>query len=343
MASFNRLIHSPSLTPSPLAQLARIISADGIKPLLRELVYPIPAEMRQHHKQTDAQGLARVREAIQSHFHRDWRAKERYSETFYQHDLAAHLHVRLENNRRFVVPWLNAVRPLKGMRILEIGCGTGSSTVALAEQGAHVIAVDIDAPALEVSRERCRVYGVSAEIIEGNAERLVDFGPVDAVLYYAALEHMKHAERMRSLAEAWTALTKGGLLGIIETPNRLWYFDAHTSRLPFYNWLPDDLAFLYSRFSAKEIFRDSYRDPTPESTDHFLRRGRGVSYHEIDLAIGPTQGLETVTSLISYFGWRKKLRTPRLARRYKALLRQIRPDLHEGWFEPDLDVILRKH
>jgi S-adenosylmethionine-dependent methyltransferase len=76
---------------------------------------------------------------------------------------------------------------------------------------------------------------------------------------------------------------------------------------------------------------------------HFLRRGRGASYHEIDVAIAPTQSLDTVSSLVSYFGWRRRIRTNRFARRYKALLRQIRPDLHEGWFDLDLDVIIRKH
>jgi ubiquinone/menaquinone biosynthesis C-methylase UbiE len=283
-----------------------------------------------------------VRESIQTHFHQGWRARENYSEGFYQHDLNAHLNARLANTRRFVIPWINSARGLKDMRVLEIGCGTGSSTVALAEQGAHVTAIDIDAAALEVARERCRVHRVAADITEANAEKLTAFGPMDAVLYFATLEHLNHAERLRSLAEAWSLLPVGGLLVIIETPNRLWFFDSHTSRLPFYHWLPDDLAFLYSRFSPKEIFKDSYRELSAEATDHFLRRGRGVSYHEIDVAIAPTESLETVNSLSSYFGWRRRIRTRSLARHYKALLRKIRPDLHEGWFEPDLDVIIRK-
>src|SRR6185295_3548288 len=53
-------------------------------------------------------------------------------------DLAAHLEGRLRLDRMKVAPWLDATRPLRGCRILEIGCGTGSSTVALAEQGAEV-------------------------------------------------------------------------------------------------------------------------------------------------------------------------------------------------------------
>jgi len=229
------------------------------------------------------------------------------------------------------------------MRVLEIGCGTGSSSVALAEQGAHVTAIDIDAAAMEVARDRCRIHGVSVDIRESSAKHLLEFGPMDAVIYFAALEHMNNEERLQSLAEAWSLLAAGGLLAIIETPNRLWFLDQHTSRLPFYNWLPHDLAFAYSRFSPRENFNDTYRELNPESLNHFLRRGRGASYHEIDVAIAPTQSLDTVSSLMSYFGWRRRMRTSRFARRYKALLHQIRPDLHEGWFDLDLDVIIRKH
>jgi S-adenosylmethionine-dependent methyltransferase len=229
------------------------------------------------------------------------------------------------------------------MRVLEIGRGTGSSSVALAEQGAHVTVIDIDAAALEVARERCRIHGVTVDIREASAKQLAEFGPMDAVLYFAVLEHMIHEERLESLAQAWSLLSAGGLLAIIETPNRLWFFDQHTSQLPFYNWLPHGLAFAYSRFSPRENFKDNYREPSSEMMNHFLRGGRGASYHEIDLAIAPTQSLDTVSSLISYFGWRRRTRMNRLARRYKTLMRQIRPDLHEGWFDPDLDVILRKH
>jgi 2-polyprenyl-3-methyl-5-hydroxy-6-metoxy-1,4-benzoquinol methylase len=311
--------------------------------LLRELFYPIPSALRIRHTQIDAAGVERIRNSIQTHYHQGWRAKENYSQTGYEHDLNAHLYARLEGDRRFVVPWLNSARALNGMRVLEIGCGTGSSSVALAEQGAHVTALDIDAPALEVARERCRIHGVSVDIREANATQVLGYGPMDAVLYFAALEHMTNAERLQSLGEAWSLLSAGGLLAIIETPNRLWYFDHHTSQLPFYNWLPHDLAIFYSRFSPRENFKDAYLESSANNMSHFLRRGRGASYHEIDVAIAPTQNLDTVSSLTSYFGWRRRIRMKRLARNYKALLRQVRPDLHEGWFDIDLDVIIRKH
>jgi 2-polyprenyl-3-methyl-5-hydroxy-6-metoxy-1,4-benzoquinol methylase len=310
---------------------------------IRNLLYPIPSALLSRHRLIDAAGLQQVRESIQTHYHQGWRAKENYSAASYQQDLDAHLYTRLESDRRFVIPWLNSARPLNGMRVLEIGCGTGSSSVALAEQGADVTGIDIDAAALEVARDRCRIHGLSVDIRESSAKHLLEFGPMDAVLYFAVLEHMNNEERLQSLADAWALLSPGGLLAIIETPNRLWFFDQHTSQLPFYNWLPHDLAFAYSRFSPRENFKDTYRELNPETLNHFLRRGRGASYHEIDVAIAPTQSLDTVSSLVSFFGWRRRMRTTLLARRHKALLRKIRPDLHEGWFDIDLDVIIRKH
>ena len=125
-----------------------------------------------------------------------------YSPEDYLTDLHDHLNLRLTVDRLTVIPWLAAARPLQGQRILEIGCGTGSSTVALAEQGAKVLGIDIDDGALAVARDRCVAYGITAEFRSLNADRISEtFGPgaFDAIIYFAALEHMTIAERLKSL------------------------------------------------------------------------------------------------------------------------------------------------
>src|SRR5215471_7815958 len=40
---------------------------------------------------------------------------------------------RLRRDRVAIIPWLDRTRPLRSSRILEVGCGRGASTVALAE------------------------------------------------------------------------------------------------------------------------------------------------------------------------------------------------------------------
>src|SRR5579862_9151790 len=109
---------------------ATVLTADRrhiVKALLEGVLYPIPSGLRSHHSTLSPAETRVVQDSIQTHFHTGWRAKENYSEAFYRQDLDRHLHLRLARDRRFVIPWLNAARDLRGMRVLEIGCGTGSS------------------------------------------------------------------------------------------------------------------------------------------------------------------------------------------------------------------------
>src|SRR5207248_11216147 len=65
-----------------------------------------------------------------------------------QNDLENQLTARLYADRTRIVPWLNSIHGLEGTSVLEVGCGTGSSTVALAEHGAAVTALDVDESSL---------------------------------------------------------------------------------------------------------------------------------------------------------------------------------------------------
>lgn len=164
----------------------------------------------------------------------------------------------------------------------------------------------------------------------------------DLVIFFASLEHMALNERLTALSQAWKVLVAGGMFIITETPNRLWYLDSHTSLLPFFHWLPDELAFHYSKFSARENFRELYRELTKESELQFLRQGRGVSFHELDVAIRPIQELKVASSLSTFYGMRRKLTRSRLQRRYKSLLMKLCPNIHEAFFDEYLDLAIEK-
>ena len=124
-------------------------------------------------------------------------------------DLDGHMLGRLTSFRSVVVPWLNSSVPLKGKKILEIGAGTGASTVALAEQGAQVVGIDVSERALAVGRERSKLYGVDAEFALGNAAEMsavIGNRQFDCIIYFAVLEHMTPEERLLSLSAAWRHL-----------------------------------------------------------------------------------------------------------------------------------------
>lgn len=266
-----------------------------------------------------------------------------------RNDLANHLFRRLDGDRNTVIPWLDDARPLQNASILEIGCGTGCSTVALAEQGAKVVAIDVDEPSLAVASDRCETYGLDVSFVQANAtevNKLFSGRHFDYIIFYAALEHMTIEERISAMRATWRMLSDGGLWCVIETPNRLWYYDAHTSLLPFHMWLPDELAFAYSRFSPRDEYRELYREYTDDSKLHFLRRGRGVSFHEFDLAMKPVGELRIKSSLET--GNRRKGLWGAMKwrwsdeNRYISLLRRIAPQLHEGFLQSLLYLIIEK-
>ncbi len=256
---------------------------------------------------------------------------------------------RITIARRYVVPWLDRARRLSGCRILEIGCGTGASTVAFAEQGCDVTAVDIDVESIEIAKKRCQKLGLEVEFVVSNAvdvARALSGRKFDFIIFYASVEHMTHEERIAAIRNTWEMLSPGDFWCITGTPNRLWHYDFHTAYLPFYFWLPDDLAFAYARRSKRKGFRELYDEMSEEKMHHFLRRGRGVSFHEFDLAIRPVHTLDVVSSmgpelrdlrLINKLRWRF---TDAYA--HEKTLRRGAPEIHEGFFQSLLNVVIRK-
>ncbi len=327
---------------------ARALAARWRKLVAQRFEPPVPAHLRSRFTTGEPRALAAFASALREHLEAGQPAA--YLETARGgKDLDEHLRGRLDTFRRGVIPWLDDARPLASSRVLEIGCGTGASTVALAEQGAAVSAVDADARSLELAGRRCRAHGVAADLHEANATaigELFEAGAFDLVIFFASLEHMTHGERLESMRRAWELLEPGGLWCVAQTPNRLWHTDDHTSRLPFFMWLPDDLAFDYSRLSPREGFREIYRRRDAESLLHFLRRGRGVSFHEFDLALGPAENLRVISSL-ARFKNRNPLRRALIrlgrAHRYQTFLTRTagRP-IDPSFFQPYLYLILEK-
>ncbi len=319
--------------------------SDSVKSFVRDLLIPVPPHLVKNQIPMDSDGLAEIKNSIQTKYHQGWRGEENYSKEFYEEELEGQLHGRLDRDRRVIIPWLDDAVRLKDKRILDIGCGTGSSTVALAEQGARVIGVDLDDGSLRVAADRCKIYGVDAQIRALNAADIrTTFAPesFDIVIFFACLEHMTESERLTSIKDVWETLPAGGLMVVVETPNRLWYFDNHTAMLPFYHWLPNEVAYKYAKFSPRVNFRELYNDYDAPSEMQFLRRGRGVSFHEFEIATKPARELKIISSLASHRKSPPLLNKSRLERRYKSVLMSIYPDLHEGFFEDFLYLIIQK-
>ena len=60
----------------------------------------------------------------------------------------------------------------RGMRVLDVACGTGNLTIPAARKGAQVMGVDIAPNLLEQARKRAAKEGLKATFEEGDAEQL---------------------------------------------------------------------------------------------------------------------------------------------------------------------------
>lgn len=67
---------------------------------------------------------------------------------------------RYNQASQYAVPWVNRVAPLAGSQVVEIGCGTGSSTAAFARLAGHVHGYDIEASYVAGAKARAQVLGL---------------------------------------------------------------------------------------------------------------------------------------------------------------------------------------
>lgn len=248
---------------------------------------------------------------------------------------------RLHRDRTEIVPWVDEVIPLDGARVLEVGGGRGASTLALAEQGAHVTVLDPSAPALRVSTRSLASSGLPVDRVRGSAAS-PPFAPrtrFDAVVFWASFEHMTLEERRSAWRAAGSVLGPDGLVFLIEAPNRLWPLDSHTSDLPFFQWLPDDLATRY----RSQALRRTVAGLEDGDVAGLARLGRGVSYHDLADRSGRRPEVVSCMQLC------RRRRDPRRgvgwavsrAGRTERLLRSYAPEVERAWFQPFHYLALR--
>ena len=107
------------------------------------------------------------------------------------------------------------LKPLKGRRVADVGCGAGLLAEPLARLGAEVTAVDAAAEAIEAARGHALGQGLEIDYRVGGVEALSE--RYDLVTCLEVVEHVAEVRAfVGGLAEA---LAEDGLL-ILSTPNR---------------------------------------------------------------------------------------------------------------------------
>ena len=117
------------------------------------------------------------------------------------------------------VNWINTKTPLKGLRVLDVGCGGGILAESMAALGAEVTGIDLAEKSLGVARLHGLESGVKVEYQHIAAEALAEQQPASFDIV-TCLEMLEHVPSPASTIDACSRLVKPGGHVYFSTINR---------------------------------------------------------------------------------------------------------------------------
>ncbi len=124
-----------------------------------------------------------------------------------------------ENRANFEVILAHSGDP-RGKRIIEVGCGSGFTSVLLAETGAECALLDISGEALNVARAAFAQAGLAEPRCynEDALDNHVPSGAFDVVWNGGVIEHFDDDGKRKLIREMWRMAKPGGVV-VILVPN----------------------------------------------------------------------------------------------------------------------------
>jgi 2-polyprenyl-6-hydroxyphenyl methylase/3-demethylubiquinone-9 3-methyltransferase len=115
--------------------------------------------------------------------------------------------------------WINALAPVAGQRVLDVGCGGGILTEAMANKGANVKGIDLSEKALKVAELHSLESGakVNYELISAEDLAAREPGQYDVV---TCMEMLEHVPDPSAVVQACATLVKPGGNVFFSTLNR---------------------------------------------------------------------------------------------------------------------------
>jgi len=109
--------------------------------------------------------------------------------------------------------FIGLLRVRKAKKILDLGCGTGRHTIALAKKGFEVYGIDISKNALAVCRQRLKEENLKANIVFGDMYQTLPYEDhyFDGLVSINVLHHNKIAEIKSLIKEIERVLKPGAV------------------------------------------------------------------------------------------------------------------------------------
>jgi ubiquinone/menaquinone biosynthesis C-methylase UbiE len=173
--------------------------------------------------------------------------------------------------------------PAPGMRVLDVGCGTGVHLDLYRRAGCRVSGIDASPSMLAVARSRLEE---GAELLLGDATQMpYESGTFDLVLSMLVLHEMNPSTRMSVLAEMKRVLRPDGRILLID-------FHAGRARFPK-GWLTRPVIFLSELAAGRRHFRN-YRHFMSIRGLPGLIEASGLAQEQVKLVAGGTLALHLV-------------------------------------------------
>src|SRR3954466_3163453 len=109
---------------------------------------------------------------------------------------------------------VEACRIAPGMRVLDVGAGTGNASIPAAQRGARVTASDLTPELLDAGRRRAEGQGVTLEWAEADAEHL-PFGDASFDVVMSAIGVMFAPHHQQAADELVRVCAPGGRIGLV--------------------------------------------------------------------------------------------------------------------------------
>lgn len=177
---------------------------------------------------------------------------------------------------------------LEGNRVLDFGCGTGATTVALARRARHVVGFDIHQESLDLNRRRLAEHDLEGRVrlLQAQDFREVEseLGRFDLILINDVLEHVPLSRpglRRELVRTLFRRLEPGGALYLHQSPNRLWPRDVHTTGQWWIPWTRPGSSWAYRRAVERGAHEENPETQAPGPLGLEQRGAWGISYFEL--------------------------------------------------------------